>query len=448
MENVPGIVLQAHLDMVPTKTAESTHNFETDAIECRLDGDVLRAKDTTLGGDDGSGVAAIFAVAETCKTHGPLVLLFTVDEEIGLVGANRLVEGELLPAGARYLVNVDSEEWGELTLSCAGGVDRVLRLPVAREAAGAAGWSAYELELRDFKGGHSGCDIQLHRASATRWAAEMLGANSAAVAGTPYRLAAFVGGHAHNAIPSHCTAVFEVRDADADAFVAAMSSVFHRLCGAYARDECTAAKQPRMAVRRLAAAERPARALTFSSSRSVLCALAGLHQGIWRWSEVCPTLVETSQSIAVARVAPDAGDFEVEVFARSSNNAALAALRTYLAAYAALYGGVAEAHTADYPGWPANPHTTLCETAVALFRREFGVEPRITSIHAGLECGIVMNKYPANNLQAISIGPNVRNPHTVMEHLDLPTCEMLYRFLVKLVSELASVSNKQVQRRA
>lgn len=439
LEGAPGVVLQAHLDMVPTKTAESTHDFETDAIECWLDGDVLRARDTTLGGDDGSGVAAAFAVAETCGAHGPLVLLFTVDEELGLAGANALVEGELLPAGARYLVNVDSEEWGEITLSCAGGVDRVLRLPVARAAAGAAGWAAYALELRDFRGGHSGCDIQLHRASATRWAVEMLGANAAAVAGTPYRVAALAGGHAHNAIPSQCTAVFEVRDADADAFVAAMCAVFHRLCDAYVRDECTAAKQPRMALRRLAAAERPAQALTYSSSRSVLCALAGLHQGVWRWSEVCPSLVETSQSIAVARIAPDAGDCEIEVFARSSNNAALAALRTYLAAYAALYGGVAVAHTADYPGWPADPHTPLCRTAVALFRREFGVEPRITSIHAGLECGIVMNKYPANKLQAISIGPDVKNPHTVMEHLNLPTCEKLYKFLVKLVSELATV---------
>jgi len=439
LENVPAVVLQAHLDMVPTKTASSKHNFETDPIECWIDGEVLRAKDTTLGGDDGSGVAAIFAVAETCPTHGPLVILFTVDEELGLAGANKLVEGELLPPNAKYLVNVDSEDWGEITLSCAGGVDRIMHLPVARAPAREAGWSSYELELLDFKGGHSGCDIQLHRASTTKWVAEMLGANSVALSGVPYRIAELKSGHAHNAIPSHCVAIFEVRDCDAEAYIAAMTEVFQRLFETYAKVECTPTKKPLMHIKKIEdEKKRPAKALTFSSTRTMLCAITGLHQGVWRWSEVCPTLVETSQSIAVTRVDAEEGDLEIEVFARSSNNDDLAALRKYLDAYAALYGGSASIHTADYPGWPANPHTKLCETATALFKREFGVDAKITSIHAGLECGIVMNKYPANKLEAISIGPDVKNPHTVMEHLGLPSCEKLYRFLVKLVSELAN----------
>jgi len=437
LEDVPGVVLQAHLDMVPTKTAESKHNFETDPLECWIDGKVLRARNTTLGGDDGSGVAAIFAVAETCPTHGPLVLMFTVDEELGLAGANKLVEGELLPPNAKYLINVDSEDWGEITLSCAGGVDRILHLPIVREPAREAGWSSYELELLDFKGGHSGCDIHLHRASTTKWFAEILGYNSVALSGAPYRIAEVTSGHAHNAIPSHCKAVFELRDSDADAFISAMKEVFQILFDTYAKDEVTPTKKPLMRITKLDADKRPAKALTFSSTRTALCAIKGLHQGVWRWSEVCPSLVETSQSIAVTHIDAEAGDLEIEVFARSSNNDDLAAVRKYLAAYAALYGGVAEAHTADYPGWPANPHTKLCETATALFKREFGVEAKVTSIHAGLECGIVMNKYPANKLEAISIGPDVKNPHTVMEHLDLPSCEKLYRFLVKLVADLA-----------
>jgi len=437
LEDVPAVVLQAHLDMVPTKTAQSKHNFETDPIECWIDGDVLRAKDTTLGGDDGSGVAAIFAVAEACPKHGPFVLLFTVDEELGLLGANKLVEGELLPPNAKYLVNVDSEDWGEITLSCAGGVDRILKLPVTREAARESGWSSYEMVLQDFKGGHSGCDIHLHRASTTKWAMEIIGSNRAVINGAPYRISSFVSGHAHNAIPSRCTVVFDIRDSDAENFIQSMQTVFKRLFDAYAEDECSETKKPQMSITKLEEDKRPAKALTFSSSRSAICAISGLQQGVWRWSEVCPTLVETSQSIAVTNIKADEGDLEIEIFARSSNNDALEALRNYLKCYAALYGGIAEAHTADYPGWPADPHTKLCETATALFKREFGVDAKITSIHAGLECGIVMNKYPANKLEAISIGPDVKNPHTTMEHLGLASCEKLYRFLVKLVAELA-----------
>jgi len=437
LENVPAVVLQAHLDMVPTKTANSKHNFETDPIECWIDGEVLRAKDTTLGGDDGSGVAAIFAVAEACPKHGPLVLLFTVDEELGLAGANKLVEGELLPANAKYLINVDSEEWGEITLSCAGGVDRILKLPVARDAARDAEWASYKMVLQNFKGGHSGCDIQLHRASTTKWAMQILGSNRSVISGAQYRIASISSGHAHNAIPSHCTAVFEVRRSDAEAFIKAMKVEFQRLFDAYAEDECTEAKKPEMTIEELTGEDRPKKALTFSSSRTVLCAVSGLQQGVWRWSEVCPTLVETSQSIAVTKIDEDDGDLIIEVFARSSNNEALEALRNYLNAYASLYGGVATVHTADYPGWPANPHTKVVQTATDLFKREFGVDAKVTSIHAGLECGIVMNKYPANKLEAISIGPDVRNPHTTMEYLGLPSCEKLYRFLVKLVAELA-----------
>jgi len=430
-ENLPGVVLQAHLDMVPTKTADLTFNFETDPLVPYIDGELLRATKTTLGGDDGSGVAACLAIAED-KTleHGPIELLFTIDEETGLVGALGLKEGELLSKNAKYLINVDSEDWGEITLSCAGGVDRILSFPMSRAAHG-QGFKHYTLTVKDFKGGHSGCDIQIGRANATMWVMEMLLKNDVAMAGAEFRLTKMHGGNAHNAIPSLCSAEFSVEPSKADAFVEAMKAVFDRLKKELAKIEV----EPKLIIEPLAAPT-AAQSLTFSSTRTALEALAGLHHGVWKWSEAVPSLVETSQSVSVTSLKED-GPMEVEVFARSSVNESLTALSNYIIAYAALYGGKQVEHTPDCPGWPAEPDSHLCKTACAVFKDMFGTEAKLVPIHAGLECGIIINKFPENKIEAISIGPDVKNPHTTMETLGLPSCVKLFNYLRKLVNELS-----------
>jgi dipeptidase D len=434
-EDAPGIVLQAHLDMVPTKTATSSFNFKQDPIVPYIDGDVLRATNTTLGGDDGSGIAAALAIAEDKElVRGPLELLFTVDEEVGLMGALGLKEGELLSKQAKYLINIDSEDWGEITLSCAGGVDRILSFPMSR-APQSEGFAHFELTLQDFKGGHTGVEIHVGRANATKWATEMLMTNCCAMSGVEYRITQMHGGNAHNAVPSLCTVEFSVPADKADCFVGAMSTVFHRLSNAYGRIERSAVKEPTMHVKRLDKPSAP-EALTFSSTRSALNAITGLHHGVWRWSEAVPSLVETSQSVSVTKIEAT-GDMEIEVFARSSVNESLEALSNYLIAYAALYGGTQRLNTPDCPGWPAEPDSHLCKAAVEVFKREFKQEPKLVPIHAGLECGIIINKFPENKIQAISIGPDVKNPHTVQEYLGLPSCEKLYVFLRELIAELA-----------
>jgi len=429
-ENLPGIVFQAHLDMVPTKTADLTFNFETDPLVPWIDGELLRATKTTLGGDDGSGVAAALAIAED-KTleHGQIEILFTIDEETGLVGALGLKEGELLSKKAKYLVNIDSEDWGEITLSCAGGVDRILSFPMSR-AAHSAGFVHYNITLQDFKGGHSGVDIQIGRANATKWLTEMLLKNDVALAGAEYRLAKMHGGNAHNAIPSLATAEFSVAADKAEAFVAAMKEVFERLKKTASKIEV----EPKMILTKLDAPTTK-EALTFSSTRTALEAITGLHHGVWKWSEAVPSLVETSQSVSVTSLKEE-GPLEIEVFARSSINESLEALSNYIIAYAALYGGKQVEHTPDCPGWPAEPNSLLCKTACSVFKDLFGTEAKLVPIHAGLECGIIINKFPENKIEAISIGPDVKNPHTVAETLGLPSCVKLYSFLRKLVTEL------------
>jgi len=430
-ENLPGIVLQAHLDMVPTKTADITHNFETDPLVPYIDGELLRATKTTLGGDDGSGVAACLAMAEDKKLeHGPLEILFTIDEETGLVGALGMKEGELLSKQAKYLINIDSEDWGEITLSCAGGVDRILSFPMHR-AAHSAGWVNYTLKLQDFKGGHSGVDIQIGRANATKWLVEMLLKNDVALAGAEYRLHKMHGGNAHNAIPSLATAEFSVAADKAEAFVAAMKEVFERLKKTFSKIEI----DPKMILEKIAAPTTK-EALTFSSTRTALEAITGLQHGVWKWSEAVPSLVETSQSVSVTDLKEE-GPLEIEVFARSSINESLTALSNFMIAYSALYGGKQVEHTPDCPGWPAEPDSTLCKKACAVYKDLFASEAKLVPIHAGLECGIIINKFPENKIEAISIGPDVKNPHTVDETLGLPSCVKLFQFLRKLIPELS-----------
>jgi dipeptidase D len=192
--------------MVGTKAADKEFDFKKDTVEMFLDGDLLRAKGTTLGGDDGTGIAAAFALAEKDIKRGPLEILCTIDEEIGLIGAQGLVEGELLSKEAKYLINIDSEDWGEICLSCAGAGERLLHLPVVRAKA-PEGFSFFKMTLKDFYGGHTGVEIHSNRANAIRWAAALLSENASSLNGTPFIVDAFEGGNAHNAVPSFATVV-------------------------------------------------------------------------------------------------------------------------------------------------------------------------------------------------------------------------------------------------
>lgn len=259
----------------------------------------------------------------------------------------------------------------------------------------------------------------------------MFSENEETIKGTEFRIAALAGGNAHNAVPSLVTVEFAVPAAKSKEFTIAMEKIFAALRERWAHIE----EAPKMEITELGSPQCP-ESLTYSSSRTVLRLLDSLHHGIWRWSDDVPSLVESSQSVSKAGIIGSM--FWVEVFARSSQNSALANMAQLLDTYAKLYGGVAEQHMDDMPGWPAEPDSRLCKTAEEVFEKEFGNKAKVVPIHAGLECGIIINKFPENKLEAISIGPTVHNPHTTDEYMELDSCVKLYHYLAKLVEALSS----------
>jgi dipeptidase D len=269
------------------------------------------------------------------------------------------------------------------------------------------------------------------RANALKWAAYILQENKEAIAGTPFRIGALSGGNAHNAVPSSCVVEVSVPADRALQYVEECKALFASLKSRWDHVEGPA---PTMEISLLAAPS-TADALTFSSSRTALRFVESLHHGIWAWSEEVATLVETSQSVSKAGI--EGNVFWVEVFARSSKNPALAALARLLDAYAAMYNGKCVQHMDDMPGWPAEPTSRLCVAAQEVYRREFKAEAKVVPIHAGLECGIILSKFPKNEMQAISIGPTVANPHTINEFMELESCVKLYHYIAKLVEDLA-----------
>jgi len=427
LEGKPAIVLQTHLDMVPTTTRD--FDFKKDLLEMFVDGKYLRAKETTLGADDGSGVAIALALAQDSSIkHGPIELLFTVDEEIGLEGAVALKEGELLSSNAKYLINVDSEEFGEICLSCAGAALRHLSIPVQRSPL-PAGWRSAKFVISMLLGGHTGVDIHLGRANAIKWLIYMLCENGPAIKGTPFRIHSIKAGNAHNAVPSKAEVEFGVPEDQYDRFVEGMVNVFNALCARWSHIETN---PPKLEIVPATFTE----ALTYSSSRTACRFLESVHHGIFTWSEQVEILVETSQSLSVVKLEPGSTNLFAVVFARSSHPTALNPVHHVLEALTAVYGGTCTKAGTDMSGWPAEPNSTLAKTAVSVFQQTVNAAPNVTSIHAGLECGIIMSKFPANKMEAISVGPTVHHPHTVKEELDCPSVPNLYKFLCSLVSAL------------
>ncbi|KAH3742502.1 aminoacyl-histidine dipeptidase [Pelomyxa schiedti] len=429
-EHLPAIVLQTHLDMVPT-TNRPDFDFTRDLIEMYVDEAFLRARQTTLGADDGSGVAIALALAEDpTLDHAPIELLFTIDEETGLIGACALQPGELLSNNAKYLINVDSEEFGEICLSCAGGANRHLRFPMRRGPL-EANWKCGKINIDMLMGGHSGCDIHLSRANAIKWLALMLSENECALSGTPYRICSLNGGNAHNAVPSHAEVEFAVPAAKYNEFVTGMTTIFNALVSRWRHVET---KPPQCHVVDATFDQ----ALSFSSSRTACRVLECIHHGVFSWSEQVDTLVETSQSLSIVRLERTSNEIFIVVFARSSHPTALTHVHKTLESITAIYGGSIAVHGTDLSGWPAEPNSKLAKTAVSVFEAVAKGPAKVTSIHAGLECGVIMSKFPANNMEAISVGPTVLNPHTVDERLECPSACKLYEYMVKLIAALSS----------
>jgi dipeptidase D len=404
-------VLQAHLDMVNEKNADVDHDFSRDPIRPRRDGAWLTASGTTLGADNGIGVAALLALAEADDLeHGPLELLFTIDEETGLTGAMQL-DGSLLRG--RRLINLDSEEEDAICVGCAGGGQSTLRLPLS-SAAPDAGTSALALTLKGLKGGHSGIDIRLQRGNAIKLLARLL---HAATQAAPLRLAAVHGGNKHNAIPREASAVVLVDDAALARFRAGVGDELDAIRLEYA------VADPGIELE-IADAPLPELAWDRGSGMRALHLLEALPHGVVAMSQDIPGLVETSTSLATARV--EGNSLELVCSTRSSIDRALAAVRRRIRAIATLASAAVEEKDA-YPGWKPNLASPLLEVVKTVHRDVGGKEPQLMALHAGLECGIIGEKVPG--IDMVSIGPQIENPHSPEERVRLDSVGRFWQVL-------------------
>jgi dipeptidase D len=419
-EDAPTVVLQNHLDMVNEKNSDVDHDFEKDAIQPERDGDYLTAVGTTLGADNGIGIAAALAVLEADDmVHGPLEFLFTVDEETGLTGAAGLDASMI---SGRTLLNMDSEEEGILYVGCAGGGDSALNVPVQLTEA-PAGCTAVDIKLRGLKGGHSGCDIHLQRGNAIKLIVRAILTCSSRI--TRLNLAGLKGGSAHNAIPREAFATVVLAEDDLDAFRSAFEKTMAVIADEFrpAEPDMTSATE---------VVDAPGEMWDDATTATVLRLVTVLPHGAMAMSYDIPDLVETSTNLAT--VSQNNGTLEIGLSSRSSVESALKALRQRIRAAGELVGAtVVEGDS--YPGWKPNLESPLLKTVSEIHARVLGSEPEIKAIHAGLECGIIGEKL--EGMDMISLGPQIEFPHSPDERVKIDSVGEFFRLLSAVLADLA-----------
>ena len=414
-EDRPTIVLQSHTDMVCEKNSDKVFDFENDAIQTYIDNGWVKADGTTLGADDGIGMAAALALLiDESVEHPAIEALFTVDEETGLTGAFNLGEGMVQ---GKYLINLDSEDEGEVFIGCAGGVDTLAYLPLETEPM-PQGYCGYEVVINGLLGGHSGDDIDKGRANSNKLATRMV---ERAVRLFGARLAMFDGGNLRNAIPREARVLLAVPTAKAEEFMADAEAFGTALCAEFALTEPNA----KVAV---TAVDAPARVLNSATERNLLLALMGVPTGVLAMSAAMPGLVETSTNLASVKFVGD--EIVITTSQRSSSESAkeyakLSVESVFVAS------GCRVTHSDGYPGWSPNPNSTLLEATKEAYRNLFGTEPKIRAIHAGLECGLFLEKYP--HLEMVSFGPTLRGVHSPDERLEISTVDKFWKLLVEVV---------------
>lgn len=415
-EHAPTVVLQAHLDMVCEKNADSAHDFSRDAIVPVLRDGWLVAEQTTLGADNGIGVALILAALEDeTLRHGPLEALLTIDEEAGMGGARGLAPGLL---DASLMLNLDTEAWGEFYLGCAGGLDVDVRRDGEPEPL-PAGWTVRRITLRGLRGGHSGVDIHEQRGNAIKL---LVGVLHDLAGVMPYRLVSLHGGSARNALPREAFAVLALPEADGlEAWLAQQQAALRELlCGV--DDGIALSAQAATADAVMAGAEQ----FTW---------LASLHaapHGVRRFSRAVAGVVETSNNLGIVELTPDAGYANFMV--RSLVDRAADALADEIVSLFALSGTVAE-KSGQYPGWRPNPDSVLLRTCQAVFARDFGGDSKVQVIHAGLECGLIGARYPG--LDIVSFGPTIHGAHAPGERVEVASVDRCWRLLGAILGEIA-----------
>lgn len=422
-EGAPGVVLQGHLDMVAEKNSGTAHDFDRDPIVPRREDGWVKATGTTLGADNGIGAAAILAVLEADDlVHGPLELLFTVDEETGLNGVLDL-DPKAIALQGRRLLNLDSEEEGAVTIGCAGGAASILSLPLESSPAAPESSVAREIRLSGLKGGHSGMDIHLQRGNAVKLLARVL---FAAAQEMPLQLAAFQGGNKRNALPREAMARVVLPAASRDAFAAALGREVAAI-----REEIRAA-DPGLKVE-IDEIRVPERVWTATASRKALDLLNALPHGVLAMSHDIPGLVETSTNLATA--ADAGGTLTVFLSHRSSVASAMRDVKRRVRAIAELAGAEVD-EVEGYPGWKPNPASPLLGRFREVHQKVAGTNPELRAVHAGLECGVLGEKFPG--LDMISFGPVIQGAHSPDERVEIASVERFWGLLREVLGALSN----------
>lgn len=416
-ENSPWVCLQSHIDMVCEKNSDKDFNFEKDAIVPKIEGEWLKADGTTLGADDGIGVATALAILDANDIeHGPIECLFTVDEETGLSGAEALSADVLK---SRILLNLDSEDEGEIFIGCAGGIDTVAKLPYDKEETPDA--PAFKLMVKGLKGGHSGDDINKGLACANKILNRILWSLDKEM---DLRLSCFEGGNLRNAIAREANATFVVAQAD----VELMKEIVEKFAVDLKYEFRTT--EPDMQIT-LSEAEKPAFVIDMLSQDNLLNVLYACPHGVLAMSREIPGFVETSTNLASVKMKEDY--FFITTSQRSSVESA-----KYAAAYRVescfLLAGADVEHGDGYPGWAPNPESKILKIAVDAYKKLFNKEPIVRAIHAGLECGLIGEKYPGMDM--ISYGPTLRGVHSPDERLEIKTVELYWKHTLEILKNI------------
>ncbi len=413
-ENCKGVILQSHLDMVPQANNDTVHDFTSDPIQAYVDGEWVTAKGTTLGADNGMGVAAIMAIfADKTMKHGPLEALFTCDEETGMTGAFGLQPGVL---SGDILMNLDSEDEKELYIGCAGGVDAVATLPIERQSVDAQ-LSFFRIDLKGLKGGHSGVDIDKQRGNANKLLARLL---SLLPENINWQLQHFTGGNLRNALPRESFAIIALNNDDASI----VSEIIDTSVSQLEREYGSVAPNLSISMNKIDA---PAQTdvLTHQSQKTLIATINACPNGVHRMSLEIEGLVETSSNLAIVNTEQEQAT--IECLLRSSVDSVRDELSKNMQSVFDLAGAQCVFQGA-YPGWQPNPQSEILEVMKKTGEELFGETPKLCAIHAGLECGLLGGVYP--HWDMISFGPTIRAPHSPDEKVNIDSVTSFYDWLV------------------
>ena len=420
-ENAPIIVIQSHVDMVCEKNRDSNHDFMKDHLKLYIDDDWLKAEGTTLGADNGIGVAAALALLDmpnNCKLP-PLECLFTVDEETGLTGAFAL-NGDIIKG--RTMLNLDTEDWGEICIGCAGGGDSSIDLIINYQDA-PADFLSFQLSIEGLMGGHSGVDIHEERGNAIVFLASILDALQDSI---DCRVVSLEGGDKHNAIPREAFATVLVSPeavSDAQIIVSKREKGLVKEFGS---------KEKKMKIGFTGLDDSPDNTLTNNSQTALVGLLRTIPHGVLKYSHDVEGLVETSNNLAAVKC--DGGKYNIVSSTRSSIAEALELQRERIALMSKAYGAEVEQDEA-YPGWAPDLTSSILKTTTKIYSEMLDGKPHICAIHAGLECGVIGEK--VNGMDMISFGPTIKGPHSPDERVDIPSVKKFWDLLLKILEELS-----------